>query len=49
VDGTLEERIVQLGASPAKGQVSILQNVKPGERVVAHVDEQITDGLRVEE
>jgi membrane fusion protein (multidrug efflux system) len=48
-NGKLEERIVQLGASPAKGQVSIVQNVKPGERVVAHVTEQIADGLRVEE
>jgi membrane fusion protein (multidrug efflux system) len=49
VDGKLEERIVQLGASPAQGQVSILQNVKSGERVVANVTAQITDGLRVEE
>ena len=49
VNGTIEERIVQLGASPAKGQVSILQNIKPGERVVAHVNEQIADGLRVQE
>ena len=48
-NGKLEERIVQLGASPAQGQVSILQNIKAGERVVAHVSEQITDGLRVEE
>lgn len=47
--GKVEERIVQLGAAPAPGQVSILQNVKPGERVVATVTEQITDGLRVEE
>ena len=48
-DGKLEERIVQLGAAPAQGQVSTLQNVKPGERVVANVTAQITDGLRVEE
>jgi membrane fusion protein (multidrug efflux system) len=48
VDGKLEERIVQLGASPAQGQVSVLQNIKPGERVVANVTDQITDGLKVE-
>lgn len=48
-NGKVEERIVQLGAAPAAGQVSILQNIKPGERVIAHVTEQITDGLRVEE
>jgi membrane fusion protein (multidrug efflux system) len=45
----IEERIVQLGASPGTGMVSILQNINAGERVVAHVTEQITDGLRVEE
>ena len=48
-NGKIEERIVQLGAAPAKGQVSILQNLKPGERVVAHPTDKITDGLRVEE
>lgn len=48
-NGKLEERIVQLGAAPAPGQVAILQNLQPGERVVAHVTPEIADGLPVEE
>jgi membrane fusion protein (multidrug efflux system) len=48
-NGKVEERIVQLGTAPAKGQVSILQNIKVGDKVVANITEQITDGLRVEE
>lgn len=46
--GVLEDRIVQLGPVPGAGQVSIVQNIHPGERVVARVTDQITDGLRVE-
>jgi RND family efflux transporter MFP subunit len=47
--GELQDRIVQVGAPPAPGQVSILQGVAKGDKVVAKVTEQITDGLRVVE
>jgi RND family efflux transporter MFP subunit len=47
--GELQDRIVQVGASPAPGQVSILQGVAKGDKVVAKVTDQITDGLRVVE
>jgi membrane fusion protein, multidrug efflux system len=46
--GVLEERIVQLGPVPAPGRVSIVQNITAGDRVVARVTEQTTDGLVVE-
>ena len=49
VKGELQDRIVQVGASPAPGQVAILQGVNKGDKVVAKVTEQITDGLRVVE
>lgn len=48
VNGAIEDRIVQLGAPPSRGRVSILQNLDVGDRVVSHVTDQITDGLRVE-
>jgi membrane fusion protein (multidrug efflux system) len=47
--GELEDSIVQLGASPGAGQVTILQGVDKGEKVVAQVTEQTVDGLRVVE
>jgi len=46
--GVLEDRIVQLGPVPGPGQVSIEQSISPGDRVVARITDQITDGLRVE-
>jgi hypothetical protein len=49
VKGEVQDRIIQVGASPAPGQVSILQGVNKGDKVVAKVTEQITDGLRVVE
>lgn len=49
VKGELQDRIVQVGAPPAPGQVSILQGVAKGDKVVAKVTPQITDGLRVVE
>ncbi|HEY6174455.1 MAG TPA: efflux RND transporter periplasmic adaptor subunit [Kofleriaceae bacterium] len=49
VKGELQDRIVQVGASPAPGQIAILQGVNKGDKVVAKVTEQITDGLRVVE
>lgn len=48
-DGELEERLVQLGAPPAEGQVSVVQGVTKGEKVVAKVDGTIVDGLKVTE
>jgi membrane fusion protein (multidrug efflux system) len=47
VKGELQDRIVQVGAAPAPGQVSILQGVSKGDKVVAKVTDQIIDGLRV--
>ncbi|HSD88766.1 MAG TPA: efflux RND transporter periplasmic adaptor subunit [Kofleriaceae bacterium] len=47
--GELEERLVQLGPTPAEGKVSIVQGVAKGEKVVTKVDDKIVDGLRVVE
>lgn len=49
VKGELQDRIVQVGAAPAPGQISILQGITKGDKVVAKVTDQITDGLRVVE
>jgi RND family efflux transporter MFP subunit len=49
VKGELQDHIVQVGAAPAPGQVSILQGVNKGDKVVAKVTDQIIDGLRVVE
>ena len=46
-ENIVEERIVELGPSPGPGTVSIVQSIASGERVVATVTDQITDGLRV--
>lgn len=46
-EGIVEERIVQLGPTPAPGTVSIVQAIAPGATVVHTVTDQITDGLRV--
>ncbi|CAN5687434.1 efflux RND transporter periplasmic adaptor subunit [soil metagenome] len=46
-DGAVEERIVQLGPSPAEGTVSIVQSIAPGDRVVQVITADIIDGLRV--
>jgi membrane fusion protein (multidrug efflux system) len=49
VKGELVDRIVQLGAKPAAGQVSIVQGVVKGDKVVAKVTDQVVDGVRVVE
>ena len=49
VKGELEDRIVQLGEPPGPGQVSIVQGVAKGEKVVKKITEQTVDGLRVTE
>lgn len=48
-NGELEERLVQLGAAPGEGQVSIVQGIAKGEKVVAKVDDKIVDGIKVTE
>ncbi len=48
-NGEVEERIVQVGPPPAEGQVSIVEGVAKGEKVVAKVSEQIVDGTKVVE
>jgi len=49
VKGELQDRVVQVGAAPAPGQLSILQGLNKGDKVVAKITDQITDGLRVVE
>jgi len=49
VKGELQDRIVQVGAAPGPGQISILQGITKGDKVVAKVTDQIIDGLRVVE
>jgi hypothetical protein len=49
IKGELQDRIVQVGPAPAPGQVSILQGVVKGDKVVAKVTDKIVDGLRVVE
>jgi membrane fusion protein, multidrug efflux system len=48
-NGEVEDRLVQLGAPPAEGQVSIIQGVAKGEKVVAKIDDKIVDGIKVTE
>ncbi len=47
--GELEDHIVQLGEPPAAGQVSIIQGVVKGDKVVAKITDAIIDGLKVTE
>lgn len=49
VKGELQDRIVQVGPAPEPGKKSILQGVQKGDKLVAKVTDQITDGLRVAE
>ncbi len=48
-DGEVEDRLVQLGPPPAAGQVSIVQGVAKGDKVVSKPTEQIVDGAKVVE
>jgi membrane fusion protein (multidrug efflux system) len=48
-EGEAEDDIVQLGAPPAPGQVTVLQGVKKGQKVIANVSKQIVDGTKVTE
>jgi RND family efflux transporter MFP subunit len=49
VKGELQDHIVQVGPATSPDQVSILQGVTKGDKVVAKVTDQIIDGLRVAE
>lgn len=49
VKGEVEDHIVQVGPAPAAGQVSIVQGVNAGDKIVAKVTEQVVDGLTVVE
>jgi len=50
IKGTeVEERLVQLGAEPAPGQVSIVEGIAKGEKVVTKVTDAIVDGVKVVE
>jgi membrane fusion protein, multidrug efflux system len=48
-NGEVEERLVQLGTAPGPGQVSIVDGVAKGEKVVAKVTDQVVDGAKVTE
>jgi len=48
-DGIAEERVVQIGASPGQGKVSIIDGVVAGEKVIAKVGDQLVDGAKVTE
>lgn len=48
-NGEIEERLVQLGPAPASGQVSIVDGIDKGEKVVAKVTDQVVDGAKVTE
>jgi membrane fusion protein, multidrug efflux system len=47
--GEVVERVVQLGPSPAEGQVSIAHGLEKGEKIVAKVTDEIVDGRAVVE
>lgn len=47
VDGRVEERIVQPGPEQG-GYVAVLEGLKPGERVVTQLSDQVRDGARVQ-
>lgn len=47
VDGEVEERVVQLGAPPAPGQVSFVAGVKVGDKLVTEPQKDVIDGARV--
>lgn len=49
VAGEVEDRIVQLGPDPDPTKRSLVSGVKPGEKIVAKVTEQVVDGVRVAE
>lgn len=48
-NGEVEERLVQLGPPPAPGQVSIVQGLAKGDKIVSKVTDQIVDGAKVVE
>ena len=49
VNGELVDHIVQVGPAASPDQVAILQGLSKGDKVVAKVNEQIVDGLKVAE
>jgi hypothetical protein len=48
-NGEAHEQLVQLGPPPGPGQVSIMQGIVKGDKVVDNVTDQIVDGLAVVE
>ena len=47
--GELEEHVVQLGATPEQGKVSIALGIDPGDHVVTTITEQLVDGAKAVE
>ncbi len=48
VNGHLEERVVQLGASPGPGLVSIAKGVAAGDKLATTITDQVVDGTRLQ-
>jgi membrane fusion protein (multidrug efflux system) len=48
-NGIAEERIVQLGTPPNDDQVSVLQGIDKGEKVITTIDPKLADGSKVTE
>jgi membrane fusion protein, multidrug efflux system len=46
-NGEAEERPVQVGPPPGPGQVSIVEGIAKGEKVIAKITDDIVDGTRV--
>jgi membrane fusion protein (multidrug efflux system) len=49
IKGELQDRIVQVSPSPQPDKLAVLQGINKGDKLVAKVTDQISDGLRVVE
>jgi hypothetical protein len=49
VKGEAQDRIVQVGPAAEAGKVAVIQGINKGDKLIAKVTPQVTDGLRVVE
>ena len=49
VKGELEERVVQLGATPEVGKVAVTKNIEVGDKVVSPANDKLVDGQKAVE
>jgi membrane fusion protein (multidrug efflux system) len=47
-NGEAEDHIVQIGVSPAEGQVTILKGIDKDQQLIAQVTDEVVDGVKVE-